>query len=67
MATAFSPVAGGRYRSGQLGRTERGYWWSATANSSTARYLLRYNSSTGVLDTGSNDRDLGYYVRCVRN
>ena len=64
--SAFSPVTGGRYYSGQLGYAEYGLWWSATASDSTDRYYLRYNSSTGVLDTSNGYRYYGSYVRCVR-
>ena len=40
-------------------------WWSATANSSTYQYLLRYSS--GSLNTSGNNKFYGYSVRCIRS
>ena len=66
--TAFSAVAGGYYRNGSLSNTEYGFWWSATADSTTLRYNLYYNSSNvqfhGRFD---NIRYAGLFVRCVRS
>lgn len=62
---AFKAVAGGRYGSGSLNNTGLGYWWSATANSATARYYLSYGGSRFVSD--SLNRYLGSFVRCVRS
>ena len=66
--TAFSAVAGGDYYNGSLGSTGYGYWWSATAYSTTLRYYLGYNSSDGQF-SGYNYyyRYNGFFVRCVRS
>ena len=66
-SSAFSPVYGGIYGNGSLQyASTRGYWWSATASSSSSnRYSLGYYS--GSLSTSySVDRYRGVYVRCVR-
>ena len=48
--SAFSPVYSGRYYTGSLGNTgSSGFWWSATASSSTFQYNLGYSS--GSLNT----------------
>ena len=53
--SAFSPVYTGNYYNGSLNSTgSYGYWWSATANSSTYQYLLRYSS--GSLNTSGNNK-----------
>ena len=59
----YSPVAGGDYRSGSLGYTSYGSWWSSTAYYDTHRYGLSWNGSS--LNTGGFSRHFGYYVRCV--
>ena len=65
--TAFSAVAGGNYNNGSLSNTGRGYWWSATASSTTYRYSLYYNSSNGQFNgNGYSNRYSGRCVRCVR-
>ena len=62
---AFSPVYGGYYYNGSLDNASTfGYWWSATANVDTTRYLLYYYS--GSLHTNNYARYNGLYVRCVR-
>ena len=65
--SAFSPVLSGYYFSGTLRHTgSRGYWWSATAyTSSFYRYFLLYNGSS--LNTDFRDKCNGFSVRCVRN
>ncbi|MDO4526698.1 MAG: hypothetical protein Q4B87_01250, partial [Candidatus Saccharibacteria bacterium] len=60
-SSAFSPVDGGVYLYGSKA-TNVGSWWSATANNTTNRYGLLWNSS---LYTANVDRVLGYYVRCI--
>ncbi|MDO4527015.1 MAG: FISUMP domain-containing protein, partial [Candidatus Saccharibacteria bacterium] len=64
-STAFSPVTGGRYSNGSISLTGRGYWWSATANGATTRYLLNWYGSS--LNTYYVNRSLGFYVRCIRS
>ena len=65
--SAFSPVLSGYYFSGTLRHTgSRGYWWSATAyTSSFYRYYLYYNGSS--LNTNYRDKSNGFSVRCIRN
>ena len=64
--SAFSPVYTGNYYNGSLNSTgSYGYWWSATANSSTYQYLLRYSS--GSLNTSGNNKFYGFSVRCIRS
>ena len=64
--SAFSPVLSGYYSRGSLyGTGSRGYWWSATANSSISQYGLFYYGSS--LDTVDFYKDFGYSVRCVRS
>ncbi|MBQ2695110.1 hypothetical protein IJG04_00510, partial [Candidatus Saccharibacteria bacterium] len=65
--TAFSAVAGGIYVNGALS-TGYGEWWSATANGTTNRYRLLYNSSDGQFHgSGAMPRYVGISVRCVRS
>ena len=65
-ASAFSPVYSGRYYTGSLGNTgSSGFWWSATASSSTFQYNLGYSS--GSLDTNGSGKSFGFSVRCVRS
>lgn len=67
--TAFGAVAGGAYSmtTGSLINTGYGYWWSATARTTTSRNNMRYLSSSNTFN--GNDyygRDtFGFYVRCV--
>lgn len=64
--SAFSPVYSGRYYTGSLGNTgSSGFWWSATASSSTFQYNLGYSS--GSLDTYGSGKSFGFSVRCVRS
>ncbi len=66
----FSPVSGGFYNYfGSLGSTRYGYWWSATAEDSTTRYYLYYDSNNGSFSGDGwniNNRGSGRFVRCVR-
>ena len=68
-ASAYSPVAGGRYYDSTLNDTEVGYWWSSTPGSATFsttfRYYLRWGGSS--LNTDGNNRGRGLYVRCIRS
>ena len=68
-ATQFAPVYGGYYGNGSLDLASTyGFWWSATAGNTTDRYRLDYYSS--ILYSGSSgygNRNLGFYVRCVRS
>ena len=64
--SAFSPVCSGSYSSGSLYYTgSSGYWWSATAYSSSSQYYLRYYD--GSLDTSYRNKNLGSSVRCIRS
>ena len=63
--TAFSAVDGGMYYNGSLGITERGYWWSATANDTILRYNLSYDSSDGQFSGDYTGAYFGRFVRCV--
>ncbi len=65
-ASAFSPVANGRYSNGTLGATQYGYWWSSTTDAGQTRYVLAYGSNSGVLYImGELARYDGRYVRCL--
>lgn len=65
-ASAFSPVYSGNYNGGSLHNTGSfGYWWSATANSSSDQYLLYYGSSS--LHTDFTNKYRGLSVRCIRS
>ena len=61
----FSPVTGGWYGSGTLYGTANGYWWSSTALNDSYQYYLRYYNNN--LNTGTDRRHRGYYVRCIRS
>ncbi|MBO4812806.1 hypothetical protein J5491_01525, partial [Candidatus Saccharibacteria bacterium] len=64
-AGTFNPVAGGIYYDGTLGSAGGfGFWWSATASSTTSRYRLVWDGSG--LTTYDNSRSYGFYVRCVK-
>lgn len=64
--SAFSPVYSGNYGSGSLYNTgSSGYWWSATAYSSTRQYSLYYGS--GSLYTVDDSKYYGFSVRCIRS
>ena len=64
--SAFSPVTGGYYNRGSLSLTGIGYWWSSTARGSSLQYYLFYDGSS-LYTTGSNYKNLGYCVRCIRS
>ena len=65
-SSTFSPVYSGGYHNGSLSVTgSAGYWWSATASSSTLQYYMYYSS--GRIGTVGNSKRLGYSVRCVRS
>ena len=65
-ASAFSPVYSGYYYGSSLVSTgSYGYWWSATAISSTRQYNLNYRS--GRLYTVGSNKYYGYSVRCIRS
>ena len=61
---AFSPVYSGYYYNGSLGSTY-GYWWSATAYSSSSQYFLSYRG--GSLYTNYYSKNFGFSVRCIRS
>ena len=64
--SAFSPVYSGGYDSGSLGGTgSRGYWWSATANTSFRQYYLYYDG--GSLGASNGVKGDGLSVRCIRS
>ena len=64
-ASAYSPVAGGRYNDGMIDYTGQGRWWSSTSYSTTFRYDLYWNGSS--LYTNNDGRRAGLYVRCIRS
>ena len=66
-SSAFSPVYSGYYVNGSLYNTgSYGYWWSATAySSSNYQYYLGYGG--GSLYTSSNNKYRGFSVRCIRS
>lgn len=64
--SAFSPVYIGRYGNGLLYDADSyGYWWSATAGSSTGQYSLGYYG--GSLYTYYFNKYSGFSVRCIRS
>ena len=65
--SAFSPVLSGLYNNGSLINTgSYGYWWSATADTSSYQYGLYYDgSSLGTSYNGNKYR--GFSVRCIRS
>lgn len=64
--TAFNAVAAGYYFSGSPSISGTyGYWWSSTAYSTTFRYILRYNTSSGLYSGNDASRNSGSSVRCV--
>ena len=63
--SAFSPVTGGYYGEGSLNSTSDGHWWSSTALNRNSQYIPFYDGSS--LGTGGNNKNLGYYVRCIRS
>ena len=64
--SAFAPVYSGNYSSGSLYNTgSTGYWWSATAYSSTDQRSLNYGS--GSLYTTLSNKRFGFSVRCIRS
>ena len=62
-ASAYSPVAGGYYNNGTLSSTGYGHWWSSTSYSVANRYRLGWDGSS--LYTSNNNRNYGFYVRCI--
>ena len=64
ISTVFSPVTGGGYYGGSLDYPGYGLWWSTTASSEGSRYFLGFDGSS--LYTNNNNRNNGFYVRCVR-
>ena len=66
-ASAFSPVYSGIYNFGSLYDTgSYGYWWSATASSSSLQYYLFYHSGSLYTNSGVSKFD-GFSVRCIRS
>ena len=64
--SAFSPVLSGRYDDGTLVVTgSGGFWWSATAYTSSRQYYLGYTGSS--LGTSSYYKNNGFSVRCIRS
>ena len=64
---SFSPVFGGGYSGSTLvNESTVGYWWGSEAVNGTMRYYLRYNSNGNYLSTGTDNRFVGFYVRCVQ-
>ena len=64
--SAFSPVYSGYYYNGSLGAAgSNGYWWSATAYSSTSQHNL--GSYSDSLGTGDESKYRGFSVRCIRS
>ena len=66
--SAFSPVYSGYYDGGSLYSTgSYGYWWSATAYSSTTQYNLYYRSGNLYASDYGGGKYGGFSVRCIRN
>ncbi len=69
---AFGAVAGGHYSAGLFQGANYGHWWAATAYSGTRRYIMSYGSGSSqysgqFLGTTNSSREVGYFVRCVRD
>lgn len=60
------PASGYRLNNGKLSGLVSGRYWSASASTSTAGYVLSFNSSLVNLGSGST-RTVGLAVRCVRD
>jgi uncharacterized protein (TIGR02145 family) len=45
----------------------KGYWWSATASSTTNAVLRFLDNSNTILTAGSDDKNHGFSVRCVKD
>lgn len=60
------PASGYRLNNGNLSGLVSGRYWSASASTSTAGYVLSFNSSLVNLGSGST-RTVGLAVRCVRD
>ena len=69
----FSALPGGLRSSGGIDRGEfmhegsYGYWWTATEGFTGGAYHRSINSSDGVVQDFSRDKDIGFSVRCVQN
>lgn len=65
--TGFTALPGGIRESGTFrGISSYTAWWSATENRTHDAWWRGVNTSSGVLGANSN-KDLGYYVRCLRD
>lgn len=64
---AFNATSGGRYLDGTLSDSERGYWWSSTANGTSYRYSLYFNESDNQFrgEVYNSLRYVGRFARCV--
>ena len=65
----YLPVTGGYYSAaGALTSTGYGYQWASTAFDATKRDLIRYDGTNlGHSDYYKTERDLGIYVRCIKD
>ena len=45
----------------------KGYWWSATASSTTNAVLRFLDYSNTILTAGSDDKNHGFSVRCIKD
>ncbi|MBQ6375494.1 hypothetical protein IJJ37_00985, partial [Candidatus Saccharibacteria bacterium] len=65
--SAFGAIYSGTYYGGTLyDAGSYGCWWSSTASGTASRYRLSYSS--GKLYSGvSNNRQIGYSIRCVKS
>ena len=60
--SAFSPIYSGFYFNTALNNVgSHGYWWSATANTSSYQYILYYYN--GSLDVSGGSKGYGYSIR----
>jgi uncharacterized protein (TIGR02145 family) len=67
--SGFSGLPGGyRYVDGGFnGLGSVGVWWSSSKGSSDAAWLLNLGSDSGGVSRGSDDKELGLSVRCLRD
>ena len=62
---AYSPIAGGYYSFGGIGRAYEGYWWSSNAYDNAHRWTVNYSSDTGNLFRGEYERNTAVFARCI--
>ncbi len=62
--SAFSPVYGGHYRTGQIYNSNRGNMWSSDAYTGVNRYYLTYYSGALSMQNNTGRID-GFFIRCI--